>query len=538
MTDDSAPIVIRFGDMTLDFGVGTIPLIFLRFYRYIEGLNGERLRDAEAMLLVQVMALRANHDFELRLANLPMAQSNKSLERYLAKFRRMGIVFTSRIYYSRSEMQERFGPGNLPGTPCLKAQRWDLSPLFLTLSLIGQDWLEHQQAVVAEWKAQGEQGPKPIYGLPDNYIRQVELPFEVAQRILNEEYFPAPPDYILDLAEHVCSLVPPQSGVVRAHVPPQSGVVQTTYHPKVGWSSITATATAGGEIEIFQLFLRCAEIDRDPTGEELEIIRQLLASGIPQETIQAGIEQAFRTRRQADGIPTLAQCARVARRLHHREHREHDAETTDRIPAADHTTGTIAASGLAAHADPLADVWAALREGSCPECNYDTAAYRLGLRHLAGDAEQVYRAVIETIAYGVPPDRLVGYVRSILDRWAAEAQGAMVEVDAARAADGSPTLSENAQGSGAAEEQVWKTALVELRHQMTKATFDTWLCGTRLVQCADSVATIAVRSEYARDWLANRLRPVVARTLSGVLGHQVEVQFVVNDQARLSVGSA
>ena len=300
----------------------------------------------------------------------------------------------------------------------------------------------------------------------------------------------------------------------------------------------TIAATAAGEVEIFQLFLRCAEIDRDPTGEELEIIRQLLASGIPQETIQAGIEQAFRNRRQADGIPTLAQCARVARRLHHREHREHDAETTDRIPAADHTTGTIAASGLAAHADPLADVWAALREGSCPECNYDTAAYRLGLRHLAGDAEQVYRAVIETIAYGVPPDRLVGYVRSILDRWAAEAQGAMVEVDAARAADGSPTLSESAQGSGAAEEQVWKTALVELRHQMTKATFDTWLCGTRLVQCADSVATIAVRSEYARDWLANRLRPVVARTLSGVLGRQVEVQFVVNDQARLSVGSA
>jgi len=36
-----------------------------------------------------------------------------------------------------------------------------------------------------------------------------------------------------------------------------------------------------------------------------------------------------------------------------------------------------------------------------------------------------------------------------------------------------------------------------------------------------------VRSEYARDWLEQRLQPIVARTLSGVLGHQVEVRFVV-----------
>ncbi|RLC65865.1 MAG: hypothetical protein DRI52_12645, partial [Chloroflexi bacterium] len=375
------PIVIRFGDMTLDFGVGTIPLIFLRFYRHIEGLNGESLRDAEAMLLVHVLALRADHDFELRLANLPMAQSYKSRERYLAKFRQMGIIFTSRVYYSRSEMERYFGVDNVPSTPRLKAQRWDLSALFLTLSLIAQDWLEGQQAMIAEWKAQGEQGHKPIYQLPDDYTRRVELPFDVAQRILNGEYFPTPPDYILNLAERICSSVPgqndlvrphvpgqvlredvppqngvvredvpPQSGVVREDVPPQSGVVRATYLPKMGWSSNT-TATAageGGEAEIFRFFAQLAEIERKPTGAELETIRRLLTDGIPQDTIRAGIKRAFRTRRHTDGTPTLAQCARVVRRLHHRKHRENDARTTD-CPAAagESTTGEVAASGLA-----------------------------------------------------------------------------------------------------------------------------------------------------------------------------------------------
>jgi len=559
------PIVIHFGDMTLDFGVGTIPLIFLRFYRYIEGLNSEHLRDAEAMLLVHVLALRADHDFELRLENIPAVTSTDRLRKFTAKFRRMGLVFTSRVYYSRSEMEEWFGAGNAPTTPRLKAQRWDLSSLFFTLSLIGRSWLERQQAAIAEWKTGGERGPKPIYKFPDNYTQRVELPFNVAQRIINGEYFPTPPDYILNLAKRICSSVPGQNDPVRAshqvkvtHAPGQNDPVRAPYQVKMTRSSnTTATAAGRGECELCQFYLRLAGIDgREPTEDELQIIRQLLADGISQDTITAGIERAFQTRRYADGIPTLAQCARIVRRLHHRKHRENDARTTD-CPAAagESTTGEVAASGLAAPADqsavdqaaagadPLADVWAVLREGSCSERDYDTAANRLGLRHLPGEPEQVYQAVIEAITYGVPPDRLVGYVRRILERWAAEAQAqdAVAETEAEierQVITGSP-LPAGDQPSTATEEQpfdsaqdkLWETALTELRLQMTKATFDTWLVGSRLVSADDGTCIIAVCSEYARVWLENRLKSVVARTLAAVLGHEVEVQFVVTEEA-------
>jgi len=336
----------------------------------------------------------------------------------------------------------------------------------------------------------------------------------------------------------------------------------------MGWSSNT-TATAageGGEAEIFRFFAQLAEIERKPTGAELETIRRLLTDGIPQDTIRAGIKRAFRTRRHTDGTPTLAQCARVVRRLHHREHRENDARTTD-CPAAagESTTGEVAASGLAApavqpaadqaaaSADPLADVWAVLREGSCSERDYDTAANRLGLRHLPGEPEQVYQAAIEAIAYGTPPDRLVGYVRRILERWAAEAQAQQQvgpgsslpardqrHVDRATHGDSESPLPAGDQPSTTTEEQpfdsaqdkLWETALTELRLQMTRATFDTWLAGSRLVSADDGTCIIAVCSEYARVWLENRLKSVVARTLAAVLGREVEVQFVVTGRPK------
>ncbi|MBC7250508.1 MAG: hypothetical protein H5T62_09510 [Anaerolineae bacterium] len=78
--------------------------------------------------------------------------------------------------------------------------------------------------------------------------------------------------------------------------------------------------------------------------------------------------------------------------------------------------------------------------------------------------------------------------------------------------------------------RLWQRAQAELQHQMTRATFDTWLCHSRLISADNGACVIAVHSEYARQWLEQRLKPIVARTLAGVLGRQVEVQFVVNDQ--------
>ncbi|NLF63585.1 MAG: chromosomal replication initiator protein DnaA, partial [Chloroflexi bacterium] len=76
-------------------------------------------------------------------------------------------------------------------------------------------------------------------------------------------------------------------------------------------------------------------------------------------------------------------------------------------------------------------------------------------------------------------------------------------------------------------ETAWKATLGELELQMTKATFNTWLKDTRLLACDDSSFVIGVRNDYARDWLENRLHGAVVRTLSAIVGQEVEVRFVV-----------
>ncbi len=79
-----------------------------------------------------------------------------------------------------------------------------------------------------------------------------------------------------------------------------------------------------------------------------------------------------------------------------------------------------------------------------------------------------------------------------------------------------------------APETLWQIALSELKHQMTKATFNTWLVDSRVVPEASSPVflVVVVRNQYAYEWLTYRLQPVIVRTLSSLAGYQVEVCFI------------
>jgi len=71
----------------------------------------------------------------------------------------------------------------------------------------------------------------------------------------------------------------------------------------------------------------------------------------------------------------------------------------------------------------------------------------------------------------------------------------------------------------------WQATLGELQLQMTRATFDTWLRGSRVIACDGGTFTVYVRHAYAADWLQNRLLPVIKRTLARHAGPEVEMTF-------------
>lgn len=71
----------------------------------------------------------------------------------------------------------------------------------------------------------------------------------------------------------------------------------------------------------------------------------------------------------------------------------------------------------------------------------------------------------------------------------------------------------------------WQAALGELQLQMTQATFDTWLRGSRVIECEGTRFVVYVRHAYAVDWLENRLLSIVERTLQRHAGPGAEVSF-------------
>jgi len=72
---------------------------------------------------------------------------------------------------------------------------------------------------------------------------------------------------------------------------------------------------------------------------------------------------------------------------------------------------------------------------------------------------------------------------------------------------------------------VWARVLEELRMQMTRATFDTWLGGSQIGCVDDGVMTVLVRDEYAVEWLRARWGTPIQRTLTGIVGQPVNVRF-------------
>lgn len=76
-------------------------------------------------------------------------------------------------------------------------------------------------------------------------------------------------------------------------------------------------------------------------------------------------------------------------------------------------------------------------------------------------------------------------------------------------------------------DRVWQAALGELQLQVTKSVYDTWLAETTLIAHEDGAFVVGVPNAYTKDWLENRLHATVKRTLAGIVGHAVELNFVV-----------
>ncbi len=73
----------------------------------------------------------------------------------------------------------------------------------------------------------------------------------------------------------------------------------------------------------------------------------------------------------------------------------------------------------------------------------------------------------------------------------------------------------------------WIATLGQLEMLVTRANYDTWLRDTIGLRQEDERFVVGAQSDFATEWLATRLRPLITKTLARVLGHAVDVSFEV-----------
>lgn len=110
-------------------------------------------------------------------------------------------------------------------------------------------------------------------------------------------------------------------------------------------------------------------------------------------------------------------------------------------------------------------------------------------------------------------------------RWEAEEAERQAQRDAAQSAP-SPTPASQPVGQSEPDE-IWAQVLSELAATLPAATYEQWVRDTDALSHADGEFVVGVPHAYARDWLKDRLRFQVKRSLARLLQQSVEVTFAV-----------
>ncbi|HEX78007.1 MAG TPA: chromosomal replication initiator protein DnaA [Dehalococcoidia bacterium] len=79
---------------------------------------------------------------------------------------------------------------------------------------------------------------------------------------------------------------------------------------------------------------------------------------------------------------------------------------------------------------------------------------------------------------------------------------------------------------------IWLSALGELQIQVTKPNFQTWLKDTVGLSFDHGRFVVGVPTVFVAEWLEKRWRSMIKKTLMGITGQELEVQFVVHPSSQ------
>jgi hypothetical protein len=77
--------------------------------------------------------------------------------------------------------------------------------------------------------------------------------------------------------------------------------------------------------------------------------------------------------------------------------------------------------------------------------------------------------------------------------------------------------------------KMWIAAKSQLQLELSKAIYDTWVRDVELIEFGGETIMLGATNDYARDWLTDRLNSKVERIITGIIGKEIKVKFVVLD---------
>ncbi|WP_040951115.1 chromosomal replication initiator protein DnaA [Gorillibacterium massiliense] len=77
----------------------------------------------------------------------------------------------------------------------------------------------------------------------------------------------------------------------------------------------------------------------------------------------------------------------------------------------------------------------------------------------------------------------------------------------------------------------WQQVLSAIQTKLSKPSFDTWLKSTKASIFTDEIIVICAPNKFAREWLETRYVKMISSTVSEVFDWNVEVQFILEEDA-------
>ena len=75
-------------------------------------------------------------------------------------------------------------------------------------------------------------------------------------------------------------------------------------------------------------------------------------------------------------------------------------------------------------------------------------------------------------------------------------------------------------------QQAWQMVLGQLRQEMSRVDYETWIKPMLPVEYLNQVFTLGAHNDFARQWAETRLTATAARMLQGIYGEPVRLKVV------------